>query len=229
MFSGLVTCSRCLTRTLSFLPASFAFSKAWNQVYMVSTPSQTHIALGASQAPVAALPLLPGCFEHSYHKLPSCLTVSSHPSWQVHVYSLGKKGKHRVGANTWSIPAHTEFIITSPLTTFRSHHAYLHVWPTSVRASLVAQPIKNLPTMQETWVQSLVREDPLEEEMATHFSILAWRIPWIEEPGRLQSMGSQRIRHDWATKTFTACPSNFFFPFSSWIFGVLIQSHETGI
>ena len=211
MFSGLVTCSRCLTRTLSFLPASFAFSKAWNQVYMVSTPSQTHIALGASEAPVAALPLLPGCSERSSHKLPSCLTVSSHPSWQVHVSSLGKKGKHRVGTNTWSIPAHTEFLITSPPTTFRSDHAYLHVWPTSVRASLVAQPIKNLPTMQETWVQSLGWEDPLEEEMATHFSILAWRIPWIEEPGRLQSMGSQRIRHDWATKTFTACPSTSFF------------------
>ena len=61
---------------------------------------------------------------------------------------------------------------------------------------LVAQTVKNLPAMQEGWVQSLGWEDPLEEEMVTHSSILAWRIPWIKEPGRLQSMGSQRVRHD---------------------------------
>ena len=56
--------------------------------------------------------------------------------------------------------------------------------------------VKNLPAMQETWVQSLGQEDPLEEGMATHSSILAWRIPWTEEPGGLQSMRSQRVRHD---------------------------------
>ena len=56
-------------------------------------------------------------------------------------------------------------------------------------ASLVAQTVKNLPAMRETWVQSLVWEDPLEKGMATHSSILAWRIPWTEEPGGLQSMG----------------------------------------
>ena len=54
--------------------------------------------------------------------------------------------------------------------------------------------------MRETWVQSLGGEDPLEEGMATHSSVLAWRILWTEEPGRLQSMGSQRVRHDWAIK-----------------------------
>ena len=59
----------------------------------------------------------------------------------------------------------------------------------------MAQTVKRLPTMGETQVQSLGREDPLEEEMATHSSILAWKIPWAEEPGRLQSMGSQRVRH----------------------------------
>ena len=58
-------------------------------------------------------------------------------------------------------------------------------------ASLVAQSVKNLPAMQETHVQFLGQEDPLEREMATHYSVLAWRIPWTEEPGRLQSMGSQ--------------------------------------
>ena len=56
--------------------------------------------------------------------------------------------------------------------------------------------IKNLPAIQETWVQSLGWEDTLERGMATHSSILAWRIPWIEEPGKLQSMGSQRVGHD---------------------------------
>ena len=63
-------------------------------------------------------------------------------------------------------------------------------------ASLVAQRLKHLPAMWETRVQSLGREDPLEKEMATHARILAWRIPWREEPGRLQSAGSQRVRHD---------------------------------
>ena len=63
-------------------------------------------------------------------------------------------------------------------------------------ASLVAQLVKNLPAMWETLVQSLGWEDPLEKEMATPSSILAWRIPWAEKPGGLQSMGSQRIRHD---------------------------------
>ena len=68
-------------------------------------------------------------------------------------------------------------------------------------ASLVAQTVKNLPAIRKTWVQSLGWEDPLEKEMATHSSILAWRIPWTEEPGRLQSTGSQRIGHDWMTFT----------------------------
>ena len=63
-------------------------------------------------------------------------------------------------------------------------------------ASLVAQRLKRLTPMQETQVRSLGREDPLEKEMATHSSILAWRISWTEEPGRLQSTGSQRVGHD---------------------------------
>ena len=62
--------------------------------------------------------------------------------------------------------------------------------------SLVAQVVKRLPIMQETWVQSLCWEDLLEKEMATQSSILAWKIPWTVEPGRLQSMGLQRVRHD---------------------------------
>ena len=63
-------------------------------------------------------------------------------------------------------------------------------------SSLLAQKVKNLPAVRETRVQSLGWEDPLEKEMATHSSILAWKISWTEEPGGLQSMGSQRVRHD---------------------------------
>ena len=63
-----------------------------------------------------------------------------------------------------------------------------------IGASLVAQMVKNPPAIQETWVQSLGQEDPQEKEMATHSSVLAWRIPWTEEAGRLQSMESQRVR-----------------------------------
>ena len=66
-------------------------------------------------------------------------------------------------------------------------------------ASLVAQTVKRLPAMRETSVPFLGREDPLEKEMAIHSSTLAWKISWTEKPGRLQSMGSQRVRHDWAT------------------------------
>ena len=69
--------------------------------------------------------------------------------------------------------------------------SFLVIW-----ASLVAQRLKRLPAMRETWVQSLGREGALEKEMATHSSILAWRIPWTEELGGLQSTGSQRVGHD---------------------------------
>ena len=66
----------------------------------------------------------------------------------------------------------------------------------NMRASLVAQMVKNLSAIQETQVQSLSLEEPLEKEMATYSSILAWRIPWTKKPGGLQSVGSQRVGHD---------------------------------
>ena len=69
-------------------------------------------------------------------------------------------------------------------------------FPTWDWASLVVRMVKNLPAMQKTWVRSLGLEDPREKEMATHSSILAWKIPWTEEPGGIQSMGSQRVGHD---------------------------------
>ena len=71
---------------------------------------------------------------------------------------------------------------------FKTYQVYKHL--------LVAQTVKHLPAMWETQLQSLGQEDPLEKEMATHSSTLAWKIPWMKEPGRLQSMGSLRVRHD---------------------------------
>ena len=84
------------------------------------------------------------------------------------------------------LPTHISVFNKIPAFVFEAIH-----W-----ASLVAQSVENLPAVQETQVQSLGWEDPLEKEMATHFSILAWKILWTEEPGGLQSLGSQRVGHD---------------------------------
>ena len=105
-------------------------------------------------------------------------------------------------------------------------------------ASLVAQRLKHLPAMWETCIQSLGWEDPLEKEMATHSSILAWRIPWREEPGRLQSTGSKRVRYDWVTSQIFAlqCYVNFFcttkwisytYTWTSWTSLPLPSSHPS--
>ena len=89
----------------------------------------------------------------------------------------------------------------------------------------MAQRLKHLPAVQETWVRSLSQQDPLEKEMATHSSIFAWRIPWKEEPGRIQSMGSQRVGHDWATSLTHSIPHfiyrlHFVYPFTfRWTLG----------
>ena len=72
----------------------------------------------------------------------------------------------------------------------------VYIYICITKPSLMAQMVKHLPAMWETWVQSLGREDPLEKEMATQSSILAWKIPWMEKPGRPQSMESPRVRHD---------------------------------
>ena len=79
-----------------------------------------------------------------------------------------------------------------------------------IQASLVAQTVKHLSAVWETKFRSLGWEDPLEKEVATHSSPLAWKIPWTEEPNRLQPVGSQRVRHDWVTSLF------FFLIFCSW-------------
>ena len=86
-----------------------------------------------------------------------------------------------------------------------------YLWSSNIRASLVAQTVKHLSAMQETQVWSLVWEDPLKKEMAAHSSILAWRIPWTEKPGRLQSTGLQRVGHDWATSLSFLSHEHFLF------------------
>ena len=85
------------------------------------------------------------------------------------------------------------YIFQHHITLYPSRYKYHYA---SEGASLVAQRLRPLPAMQETWVQSLGQEDPLEKKMATHSGILAWRILWTEEPGGLQSTGSQRVGHD---------------------------------
>ena len=98
-------------------------------------------------------------------------------------------------------------------------------------ASLVAQMVKHLSAMQETWVQSLDWDDPLEKEMTAHSSTLAWKIPWMEEPGSLQSMGSRGVEHDSVTSLslFTFMhwrrkwqPTSVFLPIESWGQGSLV-------
>ena len=87
------------------------------------------------------------------------------------------------------------------------------------QTSLVAQRVKCLPSMQETWVRSLGGEGPVEKEMATHSSILAWKTSWMEKPGGLQSMESQRVGHDWVTSLTILPQTPFKIPSSWWKMG----------
>ena len=112
------------------------------------------------------------------------------PSWCCIQY-VSKSGRPRNGHRTGKGQSSSQFprrVVLKNALTIRQLHS-----------SLVAQAVKRLSSMQETWVRSLGREDPLEKEMAIHSITIAWKIPWTEEPGRLQSMGSQRVGHDWAT------------------------------
>ena len=106
------------------------------------------------------------------------------------------------------------------------------LWRESIWASLVAQTVKNLPAMQEAQVQSRGGEDPLETGMAAHCSILAWGIPWTEEPGGLWSTGPQRAGHDWVTNTFTffifAEPTMEGFPHSAVVKESTCSAGDTG-
>ena len=88
--------------------------------------------------------------------------------------------------------------------------SYIHNW-----ASLVAQMVKNLPAMQEIRIQSLGQKDPLEKGMATHSSVLAWKIPRTEKTGGLQSVESQRVRHNWATEHGGEWKESFLYNFTN--------------
>ena len=85
---------------------------------------------------------------------------------------------------------------------YHNFYSNLNYFAVTKKDFAIAQMVKNLPAVQETWVQSLGQEDSLEKGMATHSSILAWRIPWTEEPGGLQSLGSHRVGHHWATNYY---------------------------
>ena len=122
---------------------------------------------------------------------------SLHIMWHTILHNMWEPGwKGSLGKNGYIYICMAESLHCSPETIVN----WLY-W-----ASLVAQMVKNLPTMQEILVWSLDQEDPLEKRMAIHSRILAWRIPWTEESGGIQSMGSQRVRHNWATNTFTFTP-----------------------
>ena len=85
--------------------------------------------------------------------------------------------------------------------------------------------VKGLPAMQQTWVPSLDWDDPLEKAMATHFSILAWRIPWTEYPGGLQSMGLQRVRYSWVTNTDTYTYTHTHTHTHDWVMSIDTHTH----
>ena len=117
--------------------------------------------------------------------------IAIHSSWllQGSREFQAKREKAHASTPAWALP--TVFILE-----------HLHALWVLLRDFPGAQMVKNLPAMLETWIPSLGQEDSLKKGMAIHSSILAWRIPWTEEPGRLQSMGSQWVRHDWTTITF---------------------------
>ena len=100
---------------------------------------------------------------------------------------------HTFRALSISAGSHLTYRASSPTPNFLLFIVCICTWKS---VSLVAKMVKNLPVMWDNWVQSLGWEDHLEEDMTSHSSILAWRIPWTEEPGRPQSMGSQRVGHD---------------------------------
>ena len=113
------------------------------------------------------------------------------------MFHQGKNDLELVNSNTFSYTANYKKYSWSFDLTYI--HKHVHICILVIEPPVVAETVKRLPAMQETWVRSLGQKNTLEKEMATHSSTLAWKIPWTEEPGGLQSMGLQRVRHDWAT------------------------------
>ena len=110
--------------------------------------------------------------------------------------------------NYWAAMLHFIYLFYAKEIIF---YIYTQLNFTNRRVSLVAQRVKNLPEVEETQVQFLDWENPLEKRMPSHCSILDWRIPWTEEPGWLHSIESQRVGHDWTTSTFTICTNRIQF------------------
>ena len=142
---------------------------------------------------------------HGYSKHTSFLKSST--SWRSQLTTIHIDYDAYNALNTkgpWIFSPNHPVLLFSLSTTYKDHYLsvswmYLIPFPTSGRASLIAQTVKHPSAIQDTQLLSKGREDPLEKEMETHSSILTWRIPWTEKPGGLQSTGSQRARHDWAT------------------------------
>ena len=121
--------------------------------------------------------------------------IYMHYIYDIHMYVLYLR--HIYALYVWHIYMH--YIYDIHMYVLNLWHIYTHCIVSMTWVSLAAQAVRNLPAMRETQVWSLGWENPLEKGMALHSSTPAWRIPWTEKPGGLQSMGSQRVRHDWAT------------------------------
>ena len=131
-----------------------------------------------------------------YISLPHTITLflNTLKCMQLTLFTNQEKQKQMIKQiNTQSFYLHYSTVISKSKCKF--YFPYLIICGQWYGLSLVVQRVNCLPAMQETWVRSLGQEDPLEKEMATHSSTLAWKIPWTEKPGRLQSMGLQRVRH----------------------------------
>ena len=120
-----------------------------------------------------------------------------------HYFQFTRLSHHQLSAILCLISSSQDKICSASL------FSWYKVTQSQISRQLVAQTVKNPAAMQETWIWSLGWEDPLEKGMATYSSILAWKIPWAEEPGRPQSMGSQRVERDWTTDTFTFLLSTY--------------------
>ena len=135
-----------------------------------------------------------------------CLSLSRFYSHHLRSILWQQQGTGIICLHSWA-PLHIKHGLTRSCHLVRGQiNAFYSLW-----ASLLAHVVKNLPT-RETWVRFLGWEDPLEKGMATHSSILAWTVPWTEEPGGLWSMWWQRVGHDWSTKHSTWSSMDTHFP-----------------
>ena len=134
--------------------------------------------------------------------LPSCRANKQRPQGTTPIHGLSSSASYTLLHSQVNRDPHTHINLPGgapvPLKSSPSKQRKLNASPQAPYSVVLtsAQTVKHLPTMWGTQVRSLGQEDLLEKEMATHSSTLAWKIPWMEEPGRLQSMGSQRVRHD---------------------------------